>query len=268
MSTTRFARLALGLALFAPTLAAAPAALAQAAPAAATPAADLPDGKDLMEAAIKAAGGREAMAKVTSRVTTIEVAVPARNFKGTITLYQLADKGAIVTTFPGLGEIKQVVDGDKVVEANPMTGNREVTGKEAAMLRRSVLLNAELDYAKHYPTIKTVGLETLPTGPAYKVELTSAEGATETRYFDQKTGDIVRVDMTAETQMGAMKTVTRLSDYRTVGESGLRIPYKSEQEVAGVNAVSTVQKVEQNVDIKPDVFQAAAAAPTGPTPGK
>lgn len=100
--------------------------------------------------------------------------------------------------------------------------------------------------------METVAEEKVEDKPAYKVVLTPAEGAPESRFFDKESGLLVKVATTVKTPMGEIPTESFVSDYRKV--DGVLTPHKVRQMVLVQELTITVDKVENNVKIPDSRF--------------
>jgi hypothetical protein len=101
----------------------------------------LPTADQVLEKYITAVGGREAMEKVTSRVSTGTVEIPEMGAAGTITISEKApNKSLAVFEIAGMGQVRQGSDGTAAWEDSPVSGVRDKSGTELAdTLRGSIL---------------------------------------------------------------------------------------------------------------------------------
>jgi zinc protease len=280
-STTILALLAsagLCSAAFAQAPAAAPAQPAKPA-AEAAPAADLPAARDLLEKAIEATGGRAAIEKIKSRVSTGTMEVPAQGIKASILMSQAApDLVAMELDLPGMGKVRQGHDGKTAWELNPMTGARVLDAEERESFVRGAMLNSELMYDKLYKEMTTVGTEDVAGKPTFKVRLVPTSGDPMHMFLSKETGLPVQMSSTMKSPMGEIQTLTLIEDYREV--DGVKIPFKTRVQIVGmgIEQVVSFEKIEQNTEIPADRFAvpeeikkamekpAAPATPATPAP--
>lgn len=216
-----------------------------------------PSGKQVLEKYVQATGGRAAYEAIKSRVATLKVEMPAMQISGASTLYQQApDKAAVVTDIQGIGKIEQGMNGQTVWETSQMMGPRLLQGKEKEALTRSLRLNADLEPEKYYDKIETVGTADVDGKPAWKLQLTGKSGTTETRYYDQESGLLIRTEMAVPTQGGEIPVTASTSEYREI--DGIKFPYKTTQKMPQGEIVMTVQKMEHNVEIPASRFEPPA----------
>jgi hypothetical protein len=215
---------------------------------------DLPPGKEVLDRYIEVTGGREAYERVQTRVATSTIEAPAMGLKGKLTIYQKApDQGYLETDLEGVGRIEQGTDGQVVWERSAMMGPRLMEGAEKEALMRSLTLHSELHPEKHYEKIETVGVQEVGGRQAYKVEMTSAAGTKETRYYDHESGLLLRSEGTQKTQMGEIQVSSVMEDYQTV--DGLKMPKRVTQEMMGQTISMTIDKIEHGVDIPDTRFE-------------
>lgn len=252
------------------------------APKPATPAADLPSGKEVLERAIAASGGRERLSKLKSRVSTGTMEIPAQGLKASIVLTQVAPNNiAMVMEVPGMGKVQQGFNGTLGWEVNPMAGARLLTGEELQTFIRGSTLSSELRYAEDYKSFTTIGTEEVAGKPAIQVRMVPNVGGESTMVFDKESGLLVKMSGTIKTQMGEIPTVTLMEDYREV--DGMKLPFRSRVQVVGmgVEQVIAFEKIEHDGEIAADVMTPpeqvkklaekaapAPAAPAGEKPGE
>jgi hypothetical protein len=227
------------------------------APEAAKPAANLPPAKEILEKSITASGGRAAIEKLKNRTVTGTMEIPAQGIKGTLNLVQVAPaKAKLELDIPGLGKMEQGSDGTNVWESNPMAGSRLVEGDERDQYLRSSTMNAELFFEQNYPTIETLGVEDVAGKPAYKVRMKPKNGPESIGFFDQASGLMVKQTTTMKSPMGEIPSVTLIEDYRDV--DGVKVPFKTRQQVMGMEQVIAFESVKHNTDVAADKFEPPA----------
>jgi outer membrane lipoprotein-sorting protein len=184
----------------------------------------LPNAEEILEKYVKALGGKEAIEKLTSRSAKGTFEIEAMNLTGDIeTHHKAPNKFANLFTIPGVGGGGQVFDGTKGWDSNPMTGLRELSGEELAVLKREADFYQPLNFKKHFPKLEVKGKETVGSSETYVVVASPAEGGPEKLYFDTATGLLVRQDAERETAQGKMATEEYFEDYKDVG--GVKIPH-------------------------------------------
>ncbi len=92
-----------------------------------------------------------------------------------------------------MGTMTQVYDGQKGYMVTPQ-GKQELTGQQLDMMREEALLFAQLYYQDEDFDTELTGTEEIDGSPAYVVKAIYPSGNTQTEYYDQETGLLVRED--------------------------------------------------------------------------
>lgn len=222
---------------------------------------------DIIEKGIAAGGGREALAKVTSRATTgtMTVTTPGGDVAGTIeVLNQAPNKTQTIITLDlsamGAGKmtIDQRFDGTNGYASNSMQGETPVTGSQIDTQRNAIFPSPFLDYKERGTKIELTGKEKIGDKDAYVLLVTPAKGPASRLWVDATTYLPVKTTTTVETaEVGTVEQTILLSDFRQV--DGLTVPFK----VVGSSAIQTftvvVTKVEHNVNVDPARFAKPAS---------
>ena len=215
---------------------------------------------DIIEKGIAASGGREALAKVTSRMTTgtMTVSTPGGDIVGTI-LNQAPNKTQTVITLDlsamGAGKmtIDQRFDGTNGYASNSMQGVTPVTSSQLDTWRNAIFPSPFLDYKARGTKIELTGKEKVGDKDAYALVITPAKGPSSRLWMDATTYQPVKTITTVETaEVGQIEHTTVLSDFREV--DGITMPFK----FVGSSTIQTftvvVTKVEHNVNVDPARF--------------
>ena len=212
---------------------------------------------DIIEKGIAAGGGREALAKVTSRATTgtMTVTTPGGDVAGTIeVLNQAPNKTQTIITLDlsamGAGKmtIDQRFDGTNGYASNSMQGETPVTSSQIDTQRNAIFPSPFLDYKERGTKIELTGKEKMGDTDAYLLLVTPAKGPTSRLWMDATTYLPVKTTTTVETaEVGTVEQTMVMSDFRQV--DGITMPFK----FVGSSAVQTftvvVTKVEHNVNV-------------------
>jgi len=222
---------------------------------------------DIIEKGIAAGGGREALAKVTSRATTgtMTVTTPGGDVAGTIeVLNQAPNKTQTIITLDlsamGAGKmtIDQRFDGTNGYASNSMQGETPVTSSQIDTQRNAIFPSLFLDYKERGTKIALTAKEKIEDKDAYVLLVTPAKGPASRLWVDATTYLPVKTTTTVETaEAGTVEQTILLSDFRQV--DGLTVPFK----VVGSSAIQTftvvVTKVEHNVNVDPARFAKPAS---------
>lgn len=257
ISTLVALALLLSVSAIAQDKAAKPAPEAKPAEGAAKPAA-LPSADEVLEKYIKAIGGKEAIEKMTSRVSIGTMEIEAMNMSGSVQMFEKApNKNAMVLELPGFGKINNVYDGSKGYATDPMSGLRELSGAELAAAQREADIYAPLNMKKNYKSLVVKSKEKVGAADAYLVIATPNEGEAEKMYFDANTGLLIRQDSERESPQGKMAVEMYLDDYKVVG--GLKFPHSVRQVTPMFSATIKLTEVKVNVPVEDTHF----AKPSG-----
>jgi len=229
------------------------ATFAQAAKTPAQPA-KLPPVSEVLNAYVKAIGGRPAREKITSMSTKGTVEMLPMGVKGTFE--SVAAEPYLTFTrmnMAGLGEFLDGFDGTTAWAINPIQGSRNKTAAEVAQQKILRDFHRATNLDKLYKSLTVTGIEKVGGSDAYVVKA-EAEGlaAPTLMYFDTKTGLLLRTDSTFVAPEGNQPVKMFYEDYRTV--DGVQIPFKVRSQLTGFEMVLTATEVKTNVPVKPEVF--------------
>jgi outer membrane lipoprotein-sorting protein len=217
---------------------------------------DLPTGAEVIDHYIQATGGKEAYSKIKSVVSKGKLSLAGT--KGEVEIYQKEpNRMYIVFNIPGVGKIETGVNGKVAWESNPLTGAKLQSGAEKAKMLRTAALDSDYNWRKYYKSAKTVGEEKVLGKPAYRVDLVTSDGDKETRYFDKKTGLLVKTSQKVNSPMGEFQSEANISDYRKVGD--IQMAHRIRQTMLGLEIEIQFSKIQPNVEIPDDRFELPSA---------
>jgi hypothetical protein len=217
----------------------------------------LPSVDQVLNKNIAAEGGKDAIQKITSRVSKGTIDVLTFGASGTIEQY-IKLPGMIVTTsdFAGFGTVIQCFDGKAGWATDPQSGMRDMNPGELSGAKRSTDLQGSLHLKEQYKKLAVTGKGKVGDRDVYILEGQRAEGATEKLYFDVETGLLSRLDIPMD--QGGTATVT-VEDYREV--DGLKIPFAIHQDLPELSLQIKWQEVKNNVPIDDAKFAKPAPQP-------
>jgi hypothetical protein len=216
----------------------------------------LPKAETVLDRYIEATGGKAAYEKVRSSVASGTIEVPAQNLSGPITIYRSEGRSYTVSELPGVGRIEEGVSGDVAWQKTESQGARLKQGEEKANSVRGARLDAEANWRKYYRHVETAGIEAVHGKPCYRVVVTPAEGAPQTRYYDRATGLLARAALIVKSPMGEIQAENDFNDYRASG--GILSPRRITQRVMGRELVIRIDKLEYNPDVPKGRFDPPA----------
>ncbi|MHC5023617.1 MAG: hypothetical protein ACYTGG_06860 [Planctomycetota bacterium] len=186
---------------------------------------DLPAAADLFARHVEALGGEQALRKLTSMHMTGQFEMPAGGIDAEMHVYQHApNKTLVVIDIPGMGVIRRGFDGNVGWSLNPMEGPSLIEGKELAEIVEESDFYGELNYKKRYKSMETVDRKEFNGVTCHVVEAVTQTDMPRTIFFDVESGLQVGQEAMTETQMGSLKAITLMNDYKQFGD--IRMPAK------------------------------------------
>ncbi|HEX7177503.1 MAG TPA: c-type cytochrome [Pyrinomonadaceae bacterium] len=219
-------------------------------------AAALPTVEQILDNYVRAAGGREALAKITSRVFKGSrvgadgVLVPEE-------VQQKAPNKLLVTTSYPQIVFRRGFDGT-MGWARDSQGGGDIGKEELAELAREAEFYKEVRLRELYAGMSVEGRATVGEREAYVIVATTREGASEKLFFDTQTGLLVRKYTEIKLVLGAFPTQTDYEDYREV--DGVRVPFVIRWSIPGRAWGRKIEEVKTNVHIDDATFRPPAAA--------
>jgi outer membrane lipoprotein-sorting protein len=168
---------------------------------------------DVINKAIKAVGGKDALKSINTMKTTGKITMAAMGMEIPFTGYQKRpNKMRYEMSVQGM-DMVQATDGVKAWQS--MAGAaQEMTGEQgAAMLRQADFDGAYVDYKAKGIKAALIGKETVEGEELYNVEMAYPDGFKMNLYFDVATG----LPRMMKAKVMGFDSVTTISDYRQVG---------------------------------------------------
>ena len=217
---------------------------------------------DIIDKTLAAQGGREAMARITSRSTkgTITVTSPAGDLPGTIEVLNQAPNKVrtllnLDLTAAGAGSltVDQRFDGTNAYAMDSMRGDSEVTGGRLESLRNNAFPSPFLGYKDRGTKIVLAGKEKVGDADAYVLSITPASGPASRVWIDAASYLPLKASTTVDTpETGPLEQITEFADYREV--DGVKVPYKLTATSAVQSYTVSIKSIEHNVKIDPALF--------------
>jgi len=218
---------------------------------------------EIIEKHLTAIGGRENLAKLTSRVMTgaITLATPAGDITGTVEVSAKAPNKArslvkVDLSAFGAGELTfdQRFDGTVGYVIDTMNGNRDVTGTQLENMRNQLFPTPFLTYKETGTKAEILGREKVGDRDVNVVQLTPTTGSPSKQYFDVQDSMLLKIATTVNVpQLGQdVDQVVEFSDYRAV--DGVKIPYTIKSTNPLQTFTITVKTVEHNKEIDDKSF--------------
>jgi outer membrane lipoprotein-sorting protein len=218
---------------------------------------------EIVEKHLAAMGGRAALAKITSRVTTgtISVSTPGGDLSGSIEVYnKVPNKSRTLVKIDGsqlgIGQIvqDQRFDGTSGYVIDSLNGNREMTGDQLDAARASTFPSPLMKYKDEGSKVEMLGREKAGDRDAYVLKLTPKAGPSARLFIDAETYVLARTVITVNVpQVGAdVEQTVNVSDYHDV--DGVKVPFqiRSSNQFQTISVMTT--KVEHNTSIDDAMF--------------
>ncbi len=220
--------------------------------------AKLPSAKKIFDDYTKATGGRRAMGKFASRVSTGTVELAPMGARGTITITQKAPNKLLTTmTLAGLGEFQSGYDGKTGWSKDTINGLRELTAGELTTTRRGAQFN-QADMSKMYSTMTVTGRDKVGDREVYVVEAVPTEGGAPVKmYFDTQNGLMLRTDSVTESPQGKISIQSYLEDYRAV--DGIKMPFTLRQMIGPTTIIMRFTEIKHDAAVNDTLFMKPAA---------
>lgn len=218
---------------------------------------------DIIEKSIAAMGGRAALGKIKSRVSTgtISLQTPVGDLPGTVEVMNAAPnkmrtlvKADLTSVGAGPLEIDQRFDGDSAYVLDSLQGNREITGDLLQNMRNGSFPHGFLTYKEMGLKASLKGTEKTAGGEAHVIVFEPPAGSTVTQYIDTKTLLPVRymVRVTVPQLNAEVDQTTELGDFRDV--DGIKVPFTVRASSSVQSYEITFTKIEHNTAIDQKLF--------------
>ena len=239
---------------------------APAAPPANAQAPAAPTADQILAKYIDALGGEQALRKVTSRVITGTLDLPAAAGTPGAHVQMEFDAKApnlMLLAMPGAnGTASNGFDGASAWTQDNRGRVTEATGTDLGRAKRDSDFYQPLDLKQQYDRLAVRGSEKIGAHNTYHVVAFPKGDNPEQLYFDTQTGLLVRRIVVQSTALGDDPTYLDYDDYRDAGD-GVKVPFLVQSYVMTQRTVTHVQKVQDNVAIDGGKFSKPApkAAP-------
>ncbi|HZN39544.1 MAG TPA: S41 family peptidase [Planctomycetota bacterium] len=185
--------------------------------------------------------------RLTSKIDVMGMVGPS------VTTIEHPDKIHNTSTMAGVGEMLQVFDGTHGWSRNPFEGVRELTTEEVATLRRGARLDVDA-WSQQFARLEIV--EQMRDGERDAIVLRQTpfpdEGDPILVSIDATTLLPFRMQTTLRGRMGALPTVTEITDYAEF--DGVLLPQKTVSKIGGSKVTTTTEKLELDLTVPANLF--------------
>jgi hypothetical protein len=226
---------------------------------------EAPTAETVLQKAIDALGGRDAMLKVKSRVTYGRMEIPAMGLKAAFTSY--AERPGFTRTAmksEAIGSMEEGGDGTLFWEQSAMSGPRLKKGPELTRSKRESDFDGMMNWKSWYASAELQGTADVEGKPAWKLVMTPmSDGDTtaalaETLFVDQESALPVKQSAIVVTEQGKIPVDVFPMDYRDV--SGVKVPFRIKQSLMrGMQVVELLtDSVRVNIEVPAGTFDPPA----------
>jgi dipeptidyl aminopeptidase/acylaminoacyl peptidase len=218
---------------------------------------ELPTAEAILDGLVEATGGVEAYAKLENRIMSGSIEFVSQELSIPFTVYQGRPiKQYILSESVVFGRFESGTDGDVVWEKSQMSGSLIKEGQERDIVLMDATFDAIPNWRKYFDRVELVGVEEIDGRACYKLWLESKTGIELTSYLDRETNLPVKTEITLDLPAGRILVESWPSDYREV--DGIVIPHVNRQMTAGQARVTTLERIEHNVELPAGVFELPA----------
>ena len=220
---------------------------------------------EIVEKHLAAIGGREALGRIRTRVSTgkVTVTTPVGDLAGTVEAFAKApDKSRTLVTVDvsalgaGIVTNDQRFDGMTGFVIDTLNGDREITGAQLDALKNNGFPTAWLDYKTRGHAVALAGKEMLGDRPVIVLEVTPKNGPKTRSWVDAETFMVLKTSVTVDAPgLGAIEQIMEFGDYRTV--DGVKLPFL----VKSINPLQTVTGVLSEVKHIVEIDEASFRRP-------
>jgi len=217
------------------------AALALAVQAGAAAAQQLPPAAEVVEKYVQAIGGHAAAARFTARHVTAEMSMPAMGMTMTMETWTARPNRAFSKMEMSGMAITSGFDGTTAWVNSPMSGPKILDGPEFKQAFDNANFDNNVDFARVFPTMETIGERTVDGHACWNVRMVSANGTEVQNCFDKETGLLVGSISHQHSQMGEVTADIVMSDYKEF--DGLKLPTRMTMTMGPQQVVTTIKSV-------------------------
>lgn len=218
---------------------------------------------EVIDKALAAQGGRDALTKIRSRAMngTIALSTPAGDVTGTIEVWNKTPNKSRTLIKLDLSQfgagpvaIDQRFDGAAGYVIDPLQGDRDLSGNQLQNLKNGAFPSPFLDYKARGVTMKLLPAEKVLGHDAIVLQMTPTSGSPVKNYFDAESYQLMRTVVTVNVpQINAdVESTVDFSDYRTV--DGVKVPFVTKLSSSVQNYTVTLSSVGHNVEIDDKTF--------------
>jgi hypothetical protein len=217
---------------------------------------------EIVEKHLAAVGGRDAIGRIRTRVSTgtVTVTTPLGELSGTVESFAKAPNKSrtlvkIDLTSFGAGQLTndQRFDGNSAYVIDSLNGNRDIAGTQLDAMKNNGFPTAWLDYRARGHAIALVGKEPVGGKPAFVVDITPKIGPKARTWIDVESYLVVKTSVRIDAPAaGEVEQTTEFSDYRTI--DGVKVAFSVKSINSMQTVAATLTDVRHNVEVDDTSF--------------
>jgi hypothetical protein len=184
----------------------------------------LPTAQQVVARYVQAIGGLQALSSQQYRHMTAEMSMPAAGITMNMDAYQAraGNKFVVKMEIPGMGNMGMGYDGQTAWSSNPMSGPKLLEGKELAETLRQYDFESNMNFARMFASMETVGRDTVNGESCIKLRMVTPGGDEVMNCFADDDGMLIGGSARVTTEAGTTESQMTFSDYRDFG--GIKMP--------------------------------------------
>jgi hypothetical protein len=211
-----------------------------------------PSVDEIIERYVEIIGGDSVFEGHKNYLAKGQLEIAAQGLLAPVELYMEAPNSRkMITRVPGMGEVVHVYDGEHGWEINPMVGPRLLSEDELIVQKHDSRFDAMVNWPSIYTEREVLGSTEFQGATCWTLRLETEEGLERVIHVDQDSGLVVGMEMVIPTDMGDIPVVSRVEDYRKIGN--VLMPMRSVQVVGPTEIVVQLESLEWNVPNPPDL---------------
>lgn len=209
---------------------------------------------DILARYEKSAGGREAIERIKSRITHVNLKMNSIPPLKMVITQKFPDRLLVESDVPSMGHITQGYDGKTGWAYNEVQGYRTIKGAELVQLLNMADLQSDILLAEKCPFRKWVGEKVVDGRRTYVVALASPQGRNGNYSFDVENSHLLRVESTIIAgPKSRLPATMEFSDFRTV--DGLTMPFVVKVDNPAIHMAMNIESVQNNVPVDDTIFK-------------
>jgi len=210
----------------------------------------LPTVDAVFEKYLSAAGGREALSRITTREIRGSAVNEGDRFPFEIR-QKAPNKSLVTTTFANGETLSRGYDGVTGWDRGTDEGGK-MGEDELVQVRRRAVFSLPLDLKNQYASLAVTGREKIAGRDVFVVAGRANDGNRETLDFDAESGLLVRRTTIVDTILGPIPDQTDFQDYREVG--GEKAPFRLVRVGPNFRETQTYTEIRENVPLDDAIF--------------